>query len=325
MPKRGATFLSDFRLFFLKGLAIVLPTVITAGLLFWAYNFLNDYIASPINSAVRWGVVNTAPYVLPEENMPEWWHDVPTLEEVNAERSREGARPIGPVAYTEVVRSARMDNLRGIWQGRWYLQAIGFIVALVLIYLAGVFFGNIIGRRIWRRIELFMTSVPLIKQVYPNVKQVTDFLLGSDEQAFPRGRVIVCEYPRKGIYTVGLMTGPTMKAIEEYTGVPSVTVFIPSSPTPFTGYTITLPREDVYELPVSMDETLRFVVSGGVLVPSHQTIHRDWQERVDDVELPSAPDLAGSGEGGIMTGASDGDAPSTEEQRGPARPPREES
>ena len=86
------------------------------------------------------------------------------------------------------------------------------------------------------------------------------------------------EYPRKGIWSIGLVTGSPMSSMEtEITrqAGPSITVFIPSSPTPFTGYTITVPRDSVVELPITIDEALRFTISGGVLVPAHQTLDEE--------------------------------------------------
>jgi uncharacterized membrane protein len=121
-----------------------------------------------------------------------------------------------------------------------------------------------------RRLERVITSVPIFKQVYPYVKQVVDFLF-SDDKPIKFNRVVAVEYPRRGIWAVGLVTGSSMRSIEEESGE-SLTIFIPSSPTPFTGYTITVPHDEVHELPISIDEALRFTISGGVLVPPQESI-----------------------------------------------------
>jgi uncharacterized membrane protein len=107
--------------------------------------------------------------------------------------------------------------------------------------------------------------------------------------------VVIVEYPRKGIWSLGLMTGETMRVIEAVAGVECVTVFIPSSPTPFTGYTLTVPRDSVIELPISLDEALRFVVSGGVLVPPSQTIGRE-DAPLRQVAIPEGLAAAESGD-----------------------------
>ena len=76
----------------------------------------------------------------------------------------------------------------------------------------------------------------------------------------------------KNMWTLGLVTSDSISMIHEVTGVPCIAVFIPSTPTPFTGFAITVPRDEVHELPISIDEALRFTISGGVLVPPHQSI-----------------------------------------------------
>ncbi|MCH8053202.1 MAG: DUF502 domain-containing protein, partial [Planctomycetes bacterium] len=105
-----------------------------------------------------------------------------------------------------------------------------------------------------------------IRSLDPTVKQVTDFLFGDRQIEF--GGVVAVEYPRRGVWSLGLLTGPAMKTIEKTASADDlVTVFIPSSPTPVTGYTITVPRADVIELALSIDEALRFTISGGVIKP----------------------------------------------------------
>ena len=85
-------------------------------------------------------------------------------------------------------------------------------------------------------------------------------------------RVVAVEYPRKGLWSVGLVTGNTMQTIQREAEGSCLTVFIPSSPTPFTGYVITVPEKDTIDLSVTIEEALRFTVSGGVIVPDAQVI-----------------------------------------------------
>lgn len=162
------------------------------------------------------------------------------------------------------------EQLLQLWQKHWYLQGVGFVLAIIGIYFMGHFVASFVGRSIWAVIEHTLTRAPVIKQIYPSAKQVTDFLLRERKAEF--SRVVAVEYPRKGIWSVGLVTGSGMRAIRERLASDLLTVFIPSSPTPVTGYTITVHREDVIDLPLSIDEALRFTVSGGVLVPPSQRL-----------------------------------------------------
>jgi uncharacterized membrane protein len=177
------------------------------------------------------------------------------------------------------------------------MRLIGLVVALIAVYIAGRLLGGFFGRRIYRKLESIIAQVPVFKQVYPYVKQIVDFLF-SDEHSIKFNRVVAVEYPRRGIWSVGFMTGGTMKTIHERAGQ-SLTVFVPSSPTPFTGYTITVPVEDVIELPITVEEALRFTVSGGVLVPGRQQMAGgpgDEQPELPSGLIPITPEAAGGAE-----------------------------
>lgn len=290
---RPKTFLGDFKQFFLRGLGILLPSVLTLAILWWAYGFLKERVAEPINSAVREVILVAGPSVAGPAHMPEWYQITDQqLLDARAERERRGLPRLSEPALRARLQS---EGFRNWWNSNWYMQTIGFIVAMIVVYLAGVLVGNLIGKSIFNRVERAVTRLPLLKQVYPSIKQVVEFLLGGmpgGGRALPSNRVVLIEYPRKGIWSVGLMTGETMRAIELVAGVECVTIFIPSSPTPFTGYTLTVPRESVYELPISLDDALRFVVSGGVLVPPAQIIGREA------ISLRQAQDAPGSGTSG---------------------------
>ena len=115
-----------------------------------------------------------------------------------------------------------------------------------------------------------LVKLPGIKQIYPSVKQVTDFFF-SDRQV-QYSRVVIVEYPRKGIWSLGLVTNTGMRTVDESLPGELLTVFVPSSPTPVTGYTITVRRDEVIDLPISIDEALRFTISGGVIQPPSQQL-----------------------------------------------------
>lgn len=299
-PKHKKTFASDFRTFFLRGLAILLPSVVTLALLLWAYTFLRDRVADPINSGVRSAIIAFGPSIVGgEANMPAWYAVNP--EEIN--EFRISNRELRGAPEPQIVNIIRKEEFKRVWIKHWYLEGIGFVVAILLIYLAGLFLGNYLGRRIYAQVESWAIRLPVIKQVYPNVKQVTDFLLGGSTgaaQTMPSNRVVVVQYPRKGIWTVGLMTGESLRVIQDIVGEPCVTIFIPSSPTPFTGYTITVPASEVYELSLSLDEAIRFVVSGGVLVPTRQQL--GVVPEIPTAESAAKPpaDLAGDSDHAIM-------------------------
>lgn len=265
------SFGSDFRQFFLRGLAVLLPSVLTIWLLWAVFQFVNARVAQPINASIRQVVIRVAPHVLDDASMPEWFAvRGDQIASVKEDRARRALRPLSDERIRKEVREA---NFREWWDAHWYLKLIGLVVAIVLFYLAGLLLSNFVGRRVYAKLERLITRLPLVKQVYPSIKQVVEFLLGERQMSF--NRVVLVEYPRRGIWTVGFHTGNTMRDIDATAGGNCVSVFIPSSPTPFTGYAINLPRDEVIDLPITVEEALRFVISGGVLVPDSQRVDAD--------------------------------------------------
>ena len=187
----------------------------------------------------------------------------------NEFRLREAAGIKDP-SRNRIRSELRAANVQKWWADRWYLRSIGLIIAIIAVYVAGRLLGGFVGRSIYRRLERVVTALPVFKQVYPYVKQVVDFLFNSD-RGTRFNRVVIVEYPRKGVWAVGFLTGTAMRSIAKSSG-DSVTVFVPSSPTPFTGYTITVPSDEVIDLPITVEEAIRFAVTAGVLVPDHQVL-----------------------------------------------------
>jgi uncharacterized membrane protein len=310
------SFGSDFKKFFFRGLAILLPTVLTIWVLAFAYQFVNDNIAGPINDGVRAAVIRFSDWPEPtRDDFLNVYDDLPSSRREAWEnrlfelRTELDLPVLPPVIETEkrlewmqrqpdIVFDARLHAFEARWNsiqlGRFtVLNLIGIVLAIVLIYIAGVLVTSFIGRRLYREGEKLIARVPLIRSVYPAVKQVTDFFFGDDSETKVNfNRVVAVQYPRKGLWSVGLVTGDTMQFIEQAAGQPCLTVFVPSSPTPFTGYVITVPKADTIDLPISVEEALKFAVSGGVVIPQNQVIHRD----ADQLTLPNTTDRRRTGQ-----------------------------
>jgi len=172
---------------------------------------------------------------------------------------------------------AQWDIIKNLWV-TYRLGWVGFALVFVGIYILGRFIASILGRGAFRMIERSLFRVPVIKQVYGFVKQVTDYLLSRPKFEF--SRVVAVEYPRKGCWSMGLVTGPGMRTVQTNFADNLLTVFIPSSPTPITGYTITVSRKEVLDLPISIDDALRFTVSGGVIMPINEQLSSAEAEQV---------------------------------------------
>ena len=279
---------SNFRRFFFRGLAILLPSVLTIWIIIAAYGFIQTRIAEPINRGVRELVILVTPWPPVYESEIEARREI-----VEGDREQFAAWQAAGGGRDWLRTDARRSKLWSQWWKpyRFPLDLIGLVIAIILIYMAGRFLGSFIGARIFARGEELLRRVPLVKQVYPSVKQVTDFLVGgSDDQKMSFNRVVAVEYPRKGLWSIGLVTGSTMQSIQDRTGRACMTIFVPSSPTPFTGYVIIVPREDTIDLSVTIEEALRFTISGGVVIPPSQQIPDPDRSAVSAVSNGAAKD-----------------------------------
>lgn len=168
---------------------------------------------------------------------------------------------------------AGVDHAIG-WMGLDPLpQTVSLIVSIALvvvtIFLVGLWFSGFIGRRLYRIFERLLIRVPVVSAIYPHIKQISDFFFGEERKIEFRG-VVAVEYPRRGVYSIGFLTGSSSRTLNEATGEEYITLFIPSSPMPVTGYTIFVPADSIIDLPLTVDEALRTVISGGLLMPDEE-------------------------------------------------------
>jgi len=146
----------------------------------------------------------------------------------------------------------------------------GFLIALISVCILGALLASVVGRTLWRMIEKFIMNTPFLRRVYPYVKQITDLLLTQAEQKQLFSRVVAVEYPRKGIWSIGFVTGSGLEKVVSTIRKEFLTILIPTSPTPFTGFVITVPRKQTIDLDMTIEEALRFIVSGGVVTPGNK-------------------------------------------------------
>ena len=278
-------FMNDFRRFFLRGLGALVPTLLTFALLVWAYKLINDNVGAYITKGLQQICSSVsrqpAPWLLDPETLEQdaldygtpinEWNELGqrlTIEYKivqNYQFVQEKGLASDAPKIAEQAEEARNQALWQIAFVKYKLHLLGFLIAIILVYFTGFFLASFIGRAAWRATESVLHRIPLIRAVYPNIKQVTDFLL--KERSVEFSGVVAVQYPRKGIWSVGLSTGGPMKQVQGRVADELVTVFIPSSPTPITGYVIQIPQEDVIKLNMTIDEGLRFTISGGVIKP----------------------------------------------------------
>lgn len=268
--------MDDFRRFFFRGLTALIPTLLTFAILLWAYTLINDYVGIPITDGLLRlcqtlrdepapGWVNAEVDSLKYGTLIDEWDELGRRLTIEHKAITYDSSALADPKLRKASLRARSDALWRIMFEKWNLHLLGFVIAILLVYFTGYFLASLIGRTIWRATEGLLYRIPLISAVYPHVKQVTDFLLSERKVDF--SGVVAVQYPRKGVWSLGLSTGEPLEQVQRTTPDDLVTVFIPSSPTPVTGYVVQVPRKEVIELNVSIDEGLRFTVSGGVIKP----------------------------------------------------------
>ena len=145
------------------------------------------------------------------------------------------------------------------------VPGIGLIVLILFLMLVGMFAAGFLGRFFISLGEWFVAKMPLISSVYSLLKQIFETVFSSKTQAFKK--VVMLEYPRKGIWILGLVSADLHGEVEEKLPEPMINVFIPTTPNPTSGFLIFVPKKDVIELDMSVEEAIKFIVSGGLVEP----------------------------------------------------------
>lgn len=145
------------------------------------------------------------------------------------------------------------------------VPGMGVVVVLLSLLLTGIAAANVLGEWAVHRWHDVMHRVPIVKSIYSSVKQVSDTLFSSSGQAF-REAVLV-QYPRPGAWTIAFVTGKPGGEVQRHLPGDYVSVYVPTTPNPTSGFFLMMPRADVVTLAMSVDEALKYVISMGVVAP----------------------------------------------------------
>jgi len=188
-----------------------------------------------------------------------------------------GILVIVPIAATLLILKWLFDAVDGILEpaveaifGR-PIAGIGFGILIILIYLAGLFVSNFIGKKIVERAESLLKEVPMIREIYSTFKQILQSVILPHKGGFRE--VVLVEFPRPGMRTIGFVT----KRVTDMSGQKLVNVYIPTTPNPTSGYLEIIPEADVIHLDMPVDDAIMMVVSGGMVSP--EVIDRPKQDK----------------------------------------------
>ncbi|WP_300557406.1 DUF502 domain-containing protein [Limnohabitans sp. Rim8] len=153
---------------------------------------------------------------------------------------------------------ANAEYLRGV-------PGLGVAIVAVFIFATGVFVANMFGQWWLRKWHGMMNRIPVVRSIYTSVKQVADTLFSGSGHAF--SKALLVQYPRQGSWTVAFLTGTPGGEVATHMNQPMVSVYVPTTPNPTSGFFLMMPKADVVELDMTVDDALKYIISMGVMVP----------------------------------------------------------
>jgi uncharacterized membrane protein len=152
----------------------------------------------------------------------------------------------------------------------FHLPGLGVVLAVVLVLTTGMIMANLLGRRLVNAWESLLSRIPLVRTLYAGIKQIMEAVLATDAKSFRR--VLLVEYPRKGVWSLAFMTTDQLGEVQQKTETDVIGVFIPTTPNPTSGFVLMVPADEVIELDMTVEQGLKMIISMGTVVP-------DWQKQ----------------------------------------------
>ncbi|MAM79003.1 MAG: hypothetical protein CL562_08895 [Alphaproteobacteria bacterium] len=169
------------------------------------------------------------------------------------------------------------------------IPGLGLLVLLMAVTLIGALTAGLIGRWLLQTGERVLNRMPVVRSIYSAIKQIFETVLAQQSNAF-REAVLV-EYPRRGIWAIGFITGTTKGEVQNLTEEETVNIFLPTTPNPTSGFLLFVPKSDVVPLGMSVEEAVKMVISGGIVTPpdrrskKEQNISRVSSRTFEDLEV----------------------------------------
>ena len=149
-----------------------------------------------------------------------------------------------------------------------HIPGLGLIFTIIILFVTGMVVTNVLGRYLLRLWDAIVAKIPLVRSIYNGVKKTIDTVLSSKSQSFRK--VLLVEFPKEGVWSLAFQTGTGCKEVsEKMNKLDLVTIFIPTTPNPTSGFLMMLPKEKVHELDMSIEEALKMIISLGVIKPNY--------------------------------------------------------
>lgn len=201
--------------------------------------------------------------------------------------------PISITIYLTYVFFTFIDkNVSKILPTHWYegfyggttVPGLGIIIALTFFIVVGWFATNILGRFFIRLAEYVVDRMPVIRTIYGAIKQIFETIMATQSQAFRE--VVMLEYPRKGVFSIGFVTGKSEGEVQRVTKEDTINVFVPTTPNPTSGYLLFVPKKELIYLDMSVEEGVKLVVSAGIITPPDRAVQKAAAKKMAAKKAP---------------------------------------
>jgi uncharacterized membrane protein len=189
--------------------------------------------------------------------------------------------PIFITVYIFILIFRFTDNVSGKYINAFIfsrfgfkIPGLGFVLTLLIILLVGILSSHFLGKRLLPGLEKIFLKVPFVNHVYQPAKELANFLFGQHRQTSFK-RVVLLRYPNSWSYTIGFITNEGIKEFNEKTGQELVSVLVSTPPSPFSGPIIFVPKKEITLLDITIDQAIKFVVSGGIVSPTAQFAQKE--------------------------------------------------
>ena len=265
MSEATASDITDtYKRVFLRGLATVLPTVVTLWVVLATYAFVDVSIAGPISGAIKRQLVETP---VGNEVVFAVWENLAFLRRPtptppppgldDAARARHVQREQERIELAEIQRRA---DLRAELDRR-FPKWVGFLLAVVAVFVAGFLTASFLGRSAWGLLEGWAVRIPLVKSIYPGAKQLVNFFFSGEGRSGFQA-VVAVEFPRTGLWSIGFLTSENVGEVEAKAGERVRGVYLG---TPAAGQVVLARESEIVPVDMTVDEALKFLMSGGVI------------------------------------------------------------